>query len=489
VKQVSNYQARRSLGVYVNPSGKMNQQFQVLRAKSNNLAEKVLIQAMTRKEAEIMYHGFFFPAITYPLPVIHLSQGQCHAIETPFLKAILPRSGYNRSMSRAIRYAPKRYGGAGFHGMYLEQLVQNILMAFRHLRSPQHQPGQLLYIALTWTQAFAGVSWPIWTYPDRKTPNIPNPWIVAVRSALANLHARFSGLENSVPELQRNGDWFIMDKVLEDSQFDDDEIEHINAYRRYYQATTIADITDDRGSRLTEAAWTGTGDTHPDEFNVELFNQPRPDGQALRAWKKFLRTIANKDRILKQRLGEWIVPHTKCRKKPTWVYDKSNHKLYRRQESGQYREYTRSHNRYSRDEVDRIPVQPPASAYPVAVIDVGQTVMIRPHEAVSTCTEEQISLSFDHYIKTLQAWEYQLLANTRLGGTPREMVQMINEGPKLFIASDGSVTGETNASFGFVIHHVDTKLCLAAGNGPVPGFQPTSFRAEAYGALAACRLL
>ena len=66
---------------------------------------------------------------------------------------------------------------------------------------------------------------------------------------------------------------------------------------------------------------------------------------------------------------------------------------------------------------------------------------------------------------------------------------LLNDGDVLFIASDGSVINKRLGSYSFVITHVQSKCQLASGQGPVPGANPSSFRAEAYGVLAACRFL
>ena len=72
---------------------------------------------------------------------------------------------------------------------------------------------------------------------------------------------------------------------------------------------------------------------------------------------------------------------------------------------------------------------------------------------------------------------------------PRRTVELLNDGAVLFISSDGSVLNQTFGSFGYTITHVTSRTRLAKGRGPVFGDSPSSFRAEAYGALAVGRLL
>jgi hypothetical protein len=49
VKQLSNYQARRSLGVHLSPSGMMTTQFEVLRAKAKKLANAVATNGLSKR--------------------------------------------------------------------------------------------------------------------------------------------------------------------------------------------------------------------------------------------------------------------------------------------------------------------------------------------------------------------------------------------------------------------------------------------------------
>lgn len=489
VKHISNYEARRSLGVYLSPSGTMNKQFKTLLKKSKQFAELVMTNAITRRDANIMFHGIYIPAMTYPLALTSLTRGQCQAIETPFINAIVPRCGYNRTMSRAIRYAPKRYGGAGFLSLHVEQAVQTILMAIKHLRCPQRQTGQMEMIAITWAQAYAGVSWSLWEYPDKKIPKIPTPWINHVRCTLSTMGAKIKIAEPHVQSKLRENDWFIMDIAIESNKFDNSEIDDINAYRRFYQATTAADITDDLGVRIRAEVWKGTGDPKPEDYVVEFFNQPRPNEQACRTWRKFLRHVANTNRYLKQPLKKWTVTHEKCRKRPKWVYEPKNKKLYYCTKGNQYSECLQQGDRYIKPEHQTHQIQTTSpSGYPVAVLELGQEILVR------RCYEElpetnSLQLTFPEYLQTLEEWEKQLIKDVELHGSPETTVQSINDGAVLYIASDGSVIEHNHGSYGFTITHVQSRKTLVTGKGPVPGHKPSSFRAESYGALAAGRLL
>lgn len=106
-----------------------------------------------------------------------------------------------------------------------------------------------------------------------------------------------------------------MDHILETKLFTITKVEDINAYRRFYQAYTLADITEDEGRKIRYDVWHGTGEPHPSDFNVEFFNQQRPAGKAATTWKKYLRLIAHPTRTLYRPLTGWITTHDKAMSK------------------------------------------------------------------------------------------------------------------------------------------------------------------------------
>ena len=491
VQQLSSYKARRSLGIHLSPSGMMNTQYEILLAKSKKYAEAVLTNALTRREAYVMFHGIYIPSITYPLSMTCLTEGQCHAIETPFLKVILPRCGYNRTMSRHIRYAPIRYGGAGFLNLFVEQSIRTILSAIKYLRCPAMQMGQMELIALTWAQAHAGVSWCIWGFPERKLPHLPMPWINGVRKALTTIQGKIILSADHIPQPLRANDWYIMDAALEAKIFSTTEIEDINAYRRYYQATTASDLTAQCGTKIREDIWQGIGHPHPSEFTGEFFNQAQPNVKARQTWKKFLLRFAHPNRQWKSHLEEWIVTHGQCRRRPQWIYDPRLDQLYQRQQQQHYSLCAtgRDGKYYLTEAGSDAYTTPPQDAYPVDAVLNATTVYITAMPSPEIIPSIRRYGSFTEYINTLEPWEYQLLQNARMCETAERTMELLNDGAELFISSDGSVIENKYGSFGFTITHVTSTIRLATGNGPVHAAKPSSFRAEAYGVLAATRFI
>ena len=197
-----------------------------------------------------------------------------------------------------------------------------------------------------------------------------------------------------------------------------------------------------------------------------------------------MRTLCSCGRKLTIPLGSWIVPISGVRHPPLWAYDPRSDNLYKRAHGLQYWRCPRNeHQRFSDPESDA-PIGP-ASGYPTWVIaSTRGTYPVQAFRIMSTPRTE--GGTFDEYIQTLQDWEQTLLAHCTLLHPPAEIVRRMNMGV-VTCGSDGSVR-QQRATFGYIIRDCNQQ-CLVRGRGPAPGSHPTSLRSEAYGNLAACRLL
>lgn len=227
----------------------------------------------------------------------------------------------------------------------------------------------------------------------------------------------------------------------------------------------------------------------PSDFNTELFNQARPNSQAGNTWRKFLRTVADAQRRQCMPLGPWLHPYTENRSRPTWVYHAETQQLFYRLQDNEYTECQPAGQYYLQPNIHTLHHRtPPPKAQAVAVAQTGQGIKVLLHLRHQEVVNEAPS-TFQDFIKTLDPWEYQLLQTVTLNAEPNTTMEILNSEDEVYIASDGSVIEQTYGSFGFVISTVRTRFRLITGNGPVPGNKPSSQRAEAYGVLAAGRIL
>ncbi len=125
------------------------------------------------------------------------------------------------------------------------------------------------------------------------------------------------------------------------------------------------------------------------------------------------------------------------------------------------------------------------NGYPVYAVDLGGQFVVRHNYQVNVDFQGSAD-SWETYILTWEAWERELLSIITLHLSPQEAMHQLNDG-LVFMASDGSVLDRTSASFGVTIFNATTHTAILHIKGPAPGSRPSSYRAEAYGALAAVR--
>ena len=486
VQHRSNYTSHRTLGCYVNPANTMKQQKKALQQKSDAAAALLSTNILTQSDTKVYYMSFYLPSITYPLPVTSFTEEECNSIQNKFMQTIVRRCGYNKNMKLEIRYTPTSHGGAGFRTLYVEQGIAQVLMAIKHLRNPTGQPGKMLHIALSWAQAFVGTSTFLWATPHLKIPSHPASWIDSVRQFLqtikGSLHIAQS--DNIIPKKLRERDAFIMDLAMAHSN-STRTIDRINACRRYLQAITLADITDAAGARLLPGIAEGITTSPNTIMASQRFNQQKPPSPAWKTWKKFLNTITTTTGRLTQPLQRWIVRHNECRKRPRFVHDPEQDILYKHHQGDTY--YPLTHQRVKGTYTVPEPLPQPTRAvgYPVYAHDLGNA--IRPlfnYVRQRPITAE--TMTFEEFIAELPKWEQTLLTTMELEKDPETIITLLNAG-KSYVGSDGSVKDQAG-SYGYVGKSHD-HVRLFRGRGPAAGADVTSFRAEAYGALAVYRFL
>ena len=183
-------------------------------------------------------------------------------------------------------------------------------------------------IMLAWTQQYIGTSQFILTDTTSAIPPCPNPYIVGVRKFLHQIKGKLVMQPIMVAKKLRVNDQFIMDIAMQQGGSSETKIESINACRRYLQATTLADITNDKGNEVVEEAWNGTRITSQATYRYITFNQKRPNSTAWGHWRSFLRKICDNTRKLRTHLGDWTVQANELRHPPKWVYDPREDQLY-----------------------------------------------------------------------------------------------------------------------------------------------------------------
>ena len=273
--QLSNYTSHKTLGCHINPAHIQVQTWQYIKKKNETFSQILETNFFSRQEAWTYYTSFYLPSVTYPLPMTPLTKSQCEILDTRFLRSLIPRCGYNRNMSRAIRYAPSILGGAGFKQLYIEQgtlLLQHII---KHLNTPTTTIGKLMTMAITWTQAFLGTSSLFLMDVKGPLPPVGSSILLDARQFLKDIDDGYIRVQDvPIAKALRERDRFIMDIALSQSLWKRRHLIQINSCRRFLQAQTLSDISNLSGTRILPHALSGT--VSRQTVRVSSFNQQKP---------------------------------------------------------------------------------------------------------------------------------------------------------------------------------------------------------------------
>jgi hypothetical protein len=102
IKQLSATTSQKILGVMKNPIGNQQDEIKRLLEKSNHLATKLNLHALTRMEAKLAYESFYLPALRYSLSVTSINQIDLETIQKNMTSTIRSAMGFNRNMPREV---------------------------------------------------------------------------------------------------------------------------------------------------------------------------------------------------------------------------------------------------------------------------------------------------------------------------------------------------------------------------------------------------
>ena len=481
--QLSVYTPYKTLGTYQCPGSAQRQQTEELVKKAQSLIRTLATSSCQGQAAWLFYSAVFCKSVGYPLAVSRLSDQQIRKIQGPMTPVILNRLGYERRLSHALTFGPRRFGGLGLPHLQSIQDSSHINLMVRHLRTPG-QPGTLAKINLNRLQYTAGVSFHIFERPKAHLPHLEGTWLLHFRTLLANLDATMIVANTTIVPIQRENDEYIMDRVLTSRKFTDREIRSVNYCRLYFKSICISDICSACGTRLEEGVASGRLTTSQSLSVLQDPYQERPGPLAWGAWRKMLRLFSSKDGELHVPLGKWLYSATQLRRRWQFVYSPGSCQLFQRQPAG-YCQLQRVRVRiYSlREHADTKEI--PEDCVPIYTETIADGVRIGQHGGISQRTETPslASLTFQEYLDFQHDHERSpLLRFNTFGKDIHDVIDDLREMDDIILVSDASVDNKCG-TFGWVLCNKVGKR-LAQGSGPVFGDNPSSYRAEISGSRA-----
>jgi hypothetical protein len=325
VPQISHKQAYKYVGVQIALDGNMEQQITIMKEKCNNFAGAFSQIFMSAKDTNQGYTTVFIPSIRYALPATSIDQKTLQKIQSPIINNVLTKIGYNRHMPRALVFAPSSIGGIGLLDLFNEQGNLKVLTTISHIRA--NTPlRQTIIIAIETFQTLAGLTTSALetTHP---IPYVDAPWLETLRSFLHQINGQIIIPSLATIHTIRHYDTAIMNHQ-KSNNFTKSELQAINACRLYLKVTTIAEISNHKGTHILQCIPKGTMDTTEQPTlwqystsNIKWPQQSRPPPKAWYLWKKYIKAYTTGTSLLtlKQPLGNW---YNTAHSQRSWIYTK-----------------------------------------------------------------------------------------------------------------------------------------------------------------------
>jgi len=297
----------RTLGAYIAGDGNMKKALAIGRQKSIDYAGLLSNSNLNRCEAYFSYILYFYPKISYALPVSTFTEKESNFLQAPAKAAFLPKIGINRHSARMIIHGPACLGGLQLPDVYTDQGVAQLRLLLGHLRRGD-ETSRLLRVAISVLQQRVGAKSLFFNLPYTKYEGwTEKTWLTSTWKFMhiTNLQVQITRIP--LPTPQRENDVFLMTEFVY-LGFKKRDLELINQCRIFHQVLTLADITDADGTTMDPVY--NSKQRHPDRKSpLQWPNQGRPSQQAWRQWKIALHSLTSKGKK-QQTLGSWTTrPH------------------------------------------------------------------------------------------------------------------------------------------------------------------------------------
>ena len=184
IKYIPPTKSTRILGVYLNPMGDFTEQLEVLREKSDKMANRLKGSRITPENMQTFLTTMYAPAMLYVLPALATDEENLACVQTSMITTALQKMGASKTTPTAIRHGPLELGGLNIIDLRTELGICN-LKFLRTAIYTQSEAGKLLTMSLKYTQLEAGISSNLLEQPSTNIPYLTPTWITSIRQFLS----------------------------------------------------------------------------------------------------------------------------------------------------------------------------------------------------------------------------------------------------------------------------------------------------------------
>ncbi|CAJ1929622.1 unnamed protein product [Cylindrotheca closterium] len=207
--------------------------------------------------------------LEYPMALTSFSQQKWDQIQSPVLRAALPKAGICRNFPRAMVYAPIALQGVGVPHPYGLQVIKHVDMLLCHPAN-KTKMGAFLEAVLQAHQLETGTFYGLFQQVYATTSILASDmWAKRTWSELNSLSIH---LEFDPPSLQslHQGDQLLVDLFI-NSLVDQLTLKWLNWCRIFLHAVTVSDIVNAEGTAITLQAWKEIRVDSCSEIRVDSF--------------------------------------------------------------------------------------------------------------------------------------------------------------------------------------------------------------------------
>jgi hypothetical protein len=432
--------SHKTLGVMETPTGDYKDEGERLLDKAIGFARKTSVIAVSRLEATTLYQSMVQPSMLYSTPAGTLTKQQAAHINSKLTQASLPSMGYNRNSPLEVVYGPKSMGGIGMRDIFAEQGAAKTAAILKHVWADQ-EIGKPIGCQLQWAQRVAGTGEQILVDTKTRIPQLDGE--VGLQTLQEFL--RLSDMSISIPEIRppesrRNWDKVIMSAASQMGA-SDSTLKRANQCRLYLRVETLADIVEENGKEITQAAMECRGSARIPRSLLSLWpRQTLPGEKYVRAWKEVLKMFCKDgSTTLYEPLGTWIREPTRKRWPALYNFQRGTVVLSR--EDGSFTEHNVLHQNRRVHKVTTPTGNrggPWETLVPAACWEINgiTTIQLPIPSEIPTKAESDKAKPWQEMIEMLDQWQQDLLTGSKEAHKDQNVMRL----KELLQATDGELT-------------------------------------------------
>jgi hypothetical protein len=297
----------------------MTAQVQKLKEDADDVGNRIKKEYLPRRLVWQTLRTMVWPSISYPLSSTTITEEESYEITKSLYFQILQSGGANRNFPTPYRHAPYAFFGLSLPRAIDTEFLGQIKSMLTHGAIPTHT-GRFLNISLEQAQLEVGIGTPMLEADYEQYGFLLTfCWIKVLWKRLweYDIVLRHPEAEKVLPKLKREGDYFIMERVVQSQGFKEEAMIRMNRCQLSFRALTIADVLSRDGTKVTQEAKLIQRLNRP----PSLWDWPneRPCSRDISKWKLGLKRITSQNFSLPFdiKLGRWIQPlHLKWQ----WFY-------------------------------------------------------------------------------------------------------------------------------------------------------------------------